>query len=226
MSRVANAFLVALACTFVEQTIVPKIGLGFLLEQGGTPPWSEIPSLEPPLPHAAQFLPAGYGLVIIVVTITYLWVLMVGMGVGSARTKYSALAQKDGEKDVAERYQLPNLYAQGTSKNARAFNCVQRSHQQILETLPGYFLTVLFSGLEFPVATFFLASLWLYSRMVWVRGYAKSMGDVSQRYSLPFSSVFWNCKLALLMTSWFVAIQLLLGRKIFWDQFLPAGGLF
>lgn len=114
---------------------------------------------------------------------------------------------------------------EGTSKHARAFNCVQRSHQQILETLPGYFVTVLFSGLEFPVTAFFLASLWLYSRKVWVNGYATCMGDVSQRYSLPFSTVFWNCKLALLMTSWFVAIQLLLGRKIFWDMFLP-GGLF
>jgi hypothetical protein len=111
MSRIANAFLVALACTFVEQTVLSKIGLGFLLEPGGTPPWRELPSLEPPLPLASHFLPCGYGLVIMVVTVTYLWVLMVGMGVGSARAKYSALAQKDGEKDVVERYQLPNLYA-------------------------------------------------------------------------------------------------------------------
>lgn len=109
---------------------------------------------------------------------------------------------------------------EGTSKNARAFNCVQRSHQQILETLPGYFITVLVSGLEYPVATFVFASLWLYSRSVWVVGYSDSSGDPALRYSHPHSRVFWHCKLALLMMSWFVAIQLLVGKKIFWDSLL------
>ena len=109
---------------------------------------------------------------------------------------------------------------EGTSKNARAFNCVQRSHQQILETLPGYFVTVLVSGLEYPVATFVFGSLWLYSRSVWVVGYADKSGDPALRYSHPHSRVFWHCKLALLMMSWFVAIQLLVGKKIFWDSLL------
>jgi len=213
----------ALASTLVEQTILPRIGLGFLLEPGGSPPWSKTPSIEPTLPLTASYLPSGYGLVIAVVTITYLWVMMLGMTVGAARSKYSALAEKDGEKNVVERYQLPNLYAQGTSKHALAFNCVQRSHQQILETLPGYFCTVLFAGLEFPITAFFFASLWLYSRMVWVKGYAASMGDPSQRYSHPFSGFFWHSMLVLMMASLFVAIQLLLGRKIFWDGLLPGG---
>jgi len=222
--RVAKAFLVAIASTFVEQIILPKIGLGFLLEQGGFPPpfGKKTTLMEPSLPLAASFLPCGYGLVIMVVSITHLWVLMVGMSVGSARSKYSSLAEKDGEKNVPERYELPNLYAQGTSKHALAFNCVQRSHQQILETLPGYFCTVLFTGLEFPITAFVFASLWLYSRIVWVRGYSASNGDPSKRYSHPFSGFFWQCKLVLLMASWFVAIELLLGRKIFWDQLLPS----
>lgn len=63
------------------------------------------------------------------------------------------MARKDGEKDVDERYLLPNLYAQGTSKNVKAFNCVQRSHQHIFET----FTTVVVGGLAgavtFPVCT-------------------------------------------------------------------------
>ena len=112
---------------------------------------------------------------------------------------------------------------EGTTKNVRAFNCVQRSHQQILETLPGYFITVLVAGLEYPVATFCFASVWLYSRIVWAKGYSASLGDVAQRYSHPHSSLFWSCMLALLVMSWLVAIQMVVGRKIFWDQLLPNG---
>ena len=67
--------------------------------------------------------------------------------------KYAELARKDGEKDVDERYLLPNLYAQGTSKHARAFNCIQRSHQHIFET----FTTVVIGGLAgavtFPICS-------------------------------------------------------------------------
>jgi len=218
LARVVNAILMALAMTLLEQIFLPKIGMGFLLESGGTPTSALV---EPPLPLAASYLPTGYGLVILVLTLTYLWLFMVGMSVGAARDKCSALAEKDGEKDVAERYQLPNLYAQGTSKHVRAFNCVQRSHQQILETLPGYFCTVLVTGLEFPITAFVMASLWLYSRMVWVKGYAASMGEPTQRYSHPFSAVFWHCMLTLIVTSLFVAAQLVLGRKIFWDELLP-----
>jgi glutathione S-transferase len=105
---------------------------------------------------------------------------------------------------------------EGTSKHAKAFNCVQRSHQQMLETLPGYFITVLVTGLEYPVVAFVLASGWLVSRMVWVKGYAASMGDASKRYSHPLSHYFWDFKLGLLAASWLVAVQLVLGRKIFW----------
>ena len=105
---------------------------------------------------------------------------------------------------------------EGTSKHVKAFNCVQRSHQQILETLPGYLITVLISGLEFPVTTFLAAVVWLVSRMVWVRGYAASMGDPSQRYSHALSRLFWFSKLTLFFTTLMVALQLVVGRKLFW----------
>ena len=56
---------------------------------------------------------------------TGFWTLMHGFKVGKARTTYAELAKKDGEKDVDERYLLPNLYVQGTSKHVKAFNsCV------------------------------------------------------------------------------------------------------
>lgn len=97
MSRLLIAFGLAFSATFVEQAVLPKIGLGFLLEKTyGI--------------NAGTFLPAGYGLVIFITTVTYLWLLMYSMKVGGARNKYAELAKKDGEKDVDERYKLPNLY--------------------------------------------------------------------------------------------------------------------
>ena len=35
-------------------------------------------------------------------------------------------------------YSLPNLYVDGDTKHSKAFNCIQRSHQQIFETLHMY----------------------------------------------------------------------------------------
>lgn len=206
LGRFAKSLAAALAATYVEHKFLPTLGLGYLLETST----SDSSSL------AGAYLPAGYGLVIAVVVISYLWVLSVGMSVGFKRYKYKELAKKDGEKDVDARYLLPNLYAQGTSKHVKAFNCVQRSHQQILETLPGYLITVLISGLEFPVTTFLAAVVWLVSRMVWVKGYAASMGDPSQRYSHALSRLFWFSKLTLFFTTLMVALQLVVGRKIFW----------
>ena len=66
--------------------------------------------------------------------------LVHGMGVGAARRKYTELAKKDGEKDTEERYGLPNLYVDGNTKHARAFNAIQRSHQHIFETFPSVIL--------------------------------------------------------------------------------------
>mmetsp|Transcript_15481 Transcript_15481/g.35451 ORF Transcript_15481/g.35451 Transcript_15481/m.35451 type:complete len:210 (+) Transcript_15481:453-1082(+) len=208
LDRLIKAIIIAGASTFVERRILPETGLGFL----------SLPS--PPRPgttplNSASFLPCGYGLVIVIVAYTYLWLMLTGFTVTGARTRYSELAEKDGEKDVEQRYKLPNLYAQGTSKHAKAFNCVQRSHQNILETFPGYVCTVLFVGLEYPVTSSVLALLWLYSRMVWVKSYAASAGDAAKRYDHPFSAFFWHAMMALIIASWLVAAELLLGYKLF-----------
>lgn len=61
------------------------------------------------------------------------WITLWGLMVGSKRSVYREKARKDGEKDVDQRYGLPNLYVEGCTKHSKAFNCVQRSHQQIFE---------------------------------------------------------------------------------------------
>lgn len=136
--------------------------------------------------------PRAFGFVVATLTVTFIWLLTVGMTVGAARSKYKELASKDGEKDVELRYSLPNLYVDGTSKNARAFNCVQRSHQQILESLTMYVFTACAAGIQFPLVTTIICALSLVSRREWAKGYAQSEGDAIKRYSLPFSKFFWN----------------------------------
>jgi len=119
------------------------------------------------------------------------WTLAHGFSVGKARTKYAELAKKDGEKDVDERYLLPNLYAQGTSKHARAFNCVQRSHQHIFET----FTTVVVSGLAgavtFPICTAASTLMYTVGRYYLSKGYAESEGDSTKRYKYPLAKYMW-----------------------------------
>ena len=46
-----------------------------------------------------------------------------------------------------------NLYAQGTSKHVLAFNCVQRSHQQIFETFTQTVVSGLVGAVTFPLCT-------------------------------------------------------------------------
>lgn len=53
--------------------------------------------------------------------------IIMGLEVGRARTKYIALAKKDVQENVDERYALPNFHAQGTSNHVQA----QRAHQHI-----------------------------------------------------------------------------------------------
>jgi len=51
--------------------------------------------------------------------------------------------------------------------------------------------------------------------MVWVKSYAASAGDAAKRYDHPFSAFFWHAMMALIIASWLVAAELLLGYKLF-----------
>ena len=110
-----------------------------------------------------------------------------GLQVGKARADAMELAKKDGEKDVEERYNLPNLYAQGTSKHARAFNCIQRSHQHIFETYTAASIMGCTAALSFPLAAAVSTAIYTLGRIKLTQGYydcaAKHGGDASQRYN-------------------------------------------
>ena len=122
---------------------------------------------------------------------TGFWTLAHGFTVGRARTKYAELAKKDGEKDVDERYMLPNLYAQGTSKHVRAFNCIQRSHQQIFETFTTCVLGGLAGALTFPICTSISTMVYAVGRYYLSKGYKECEGDASKRYKYPVAKFMW-----------------------------------
>ena len=132
-------------------------------------------------------LTRAVGVPMLVTSGALFWLTLYGFTVGAARTKFAALAKKDGEKDVDERYALPNLYVEGGTKHARAFNCVQRSHQQAFETLPQLLCFTAVASTVFPLSAAANMALWLVGRVVWSTGYAASGGDAAKRYDHPLA---------------------------------------
>jgi hypothetical protein len=170
-----------MASTLIKTMIVA--GLGALAENkyGGILLPSNTDGKLSPLCLAAPTVLLGVGF----------YTLVHGFEVGKARNKYMALAKKDGETDIELRYGLPNLYAQGTSKYARAFNAVQRSHQHILETYPFAVLGGLLAAYQFPIGATLSTLTYAVGRVILTTNYAKSEGDASKRYDNPLGRWMW-----------------------------------
>ena len=144
---------------------------------------------------------------------TSFWTLAHGFTVGRARAKYMELAEKDGEKDVKERYGLPNLYAQGTSKHARAFNAVQRSHQHIFETTPLAILSGIMGAWTFPITSACATLMYATGRYVFSVNYASSEGNATKRYSSPVARYMWYGLLVNTTAAFASCIMVLIGKK-------------
>jgi len=142
------------------------------------------------------------------------WILMYGFKVGAARKKYIALAKKDGEKDIEERYAYPNLYAQGTSKHVLAFNCVQRSHQQIFEAINTVILTSLVAAIHYPLTSAFWTFIHFCGRVSLSHGYANANGDASKRYSCPLAKYNWYGILGNVLLSLVACANMILDKKL------------
>ena len=117
---------------------------------------------------------------LILVTMGF-WITAHGFTVGTARAKAIHHAKEAGETNVDERYGIPNLYAQGTSKFVKEFNCVQRSHQHIFETYTQVTLAGLVGAVSYPLTTAILSLMYFTGRYVNSKGYATS--DPSKRFS-------------------------------------------
>ncbi|GAB9472227.1 Microsomal glutathione s-transferase [Globisporangium polare] len=87
------------------------------------------------------------------------------MKVGKARKKY----------DV----QYPQMYAEKSDKNAKAFNCVQRAHQNVLEQVPFFFALLVASSVLRPQIAAIASLVRIFGFIVYVSGYAT--GDPKKR---------------------------------------------
>ena len=84
-----------------------------------------------------------------------------------------------------------NLYAQGTSKHVKAFNCVQRSHQHIFETFTTVVLGGIAGAVTFPICTSISTLAYAVGRYYLSKGYVECEGDASKRYKYPVAKFMW-----------------------------------
>ena len=153
-----------------------------------------LPQYAPALTSVSSSgLPRAAGAVLALHVVAGVWIVVWGLAsVGAKRKHYMEKARKDGEKDVDTRYALPNLYVDGTSVHARAFNCCQRSHQQVFESYTQFSVANLAGAICFPLTALLSASVWFLGRVTWAKGYAASEGDAKKRYTSPFSYCVWT----------------------------------
>ena len=76
--------------------------------------------------------------------------------------------------------EYPTRYAESSHKNAKAFNCVQRAHQQTLEWLAPVMCLTASNGLVFPLAAAASCGVWTVGKLLYIQGY--SSGDPKGRH--------------------------------------------
>jgi hypothetical protein len=171
----------------------------------------------PPNKDGPLGLSTWAGLTPLVFTCLSWWSFTYGFTVvSSARHKAIQQAKKDGEPDVDERYAYPNLYVPGTSKVAKEFNCIQRSHQHIMESFTQAALASLIASVHYPVAAGVNALVYAAGRRAMSNGYASGGGDPSKRYSSPLAMFCWYGILANLMLAGLSSLNMLAGKKLLW----------
>lgn len=93
-------------------------------------------------------LPRAFGLVALVNVVGASFaVVALSFKVGKARTEYGV--------------DLPAMYATGKDAKSIKFNCVQRGHQQALETFPMLLAASLVGGIRYPVSVAAFGLLWM-----------------------------------------------------------------
>ena len=145
-------------------------------------------------------LPKAFGITIITnVVWTSVTLIILGTKVGQARSACKDKALKDGDKDAESRFSYPKLYAEGFSEIAQKFNCIQRGHQQALETYPSFIALSLVTALYFPITASIAGVIWNYARLNWADGYAT--GDPQKRYTHWSARGIWVSLIVVLFGS-------------------------
>eukprot|EP00873_Tetraselmis_striata_P022056 jgi/Tetstr1/442320/TSEL_030460.t1 len=148
------------------------------------------------LASTASFeVPALYPAVLLVNVVGSSFIMMkLGMKVGKARSTY----------DV----KYPKMYAEGDSEEAVKFNCIQRGHQQALETYPQFLALSLIGGLSSPVSVATAGVFWCIARQAWADAYAEHGAD--GRYNSKWSFFIWYTFLFVKTAAAWTAIKMML----------------
>jgi len=157
------------------------------------------------------------GLTPLIFTYASFWSITYGfVAVNAARKKALENAKKDGEANAEENYSLPNLYAQGFSKHAKEFNCVQRSHQHIFETFTQAITTSLIACVSFPITAAIGSLAYILGRKALSAGYANSDGDPSKRYSSALAPFTWYGLMGNTFLAFLSCVNMIAGKKLLW----------
>ncbi|CAH1437063.1 unnamed protein product [Lactuca virosa] len=122
-----------------------------------------------------EILPKEYGYIILTLTAYYFVNLYMQIQVGRARKKYNV--------------SYPALYAtEADTKDYKIFNCIQRGHQNSLESLPIFFVLMVLGGFKHPLICSCLGLAYTVTRFFYFKGY--SSGDPKGRLPIGgFNSV-------------------------------------
>ena len=181
MSLYVQFFGLGVAACIAERTLSTRLFMPSLLESG------------------AYGLPKAFGGVVAInLVMSTFTMISLGSRVGKARKELAEKAKKDGDEHADERFGLPKMQAEGFGELAKKFNCIQRGHQQALETYGSFLALSVAGGLAFPITTMVSGLLWIYSRGKWADGYAT--GDPSKRYQSAGRHV-WTALGSLMMAS-------------------------
>jgi glutathione S-transferase len=153
-----------------------------------------------------SLLPRGYSAVILCNIVgSSIVIIALGFKVGKARSAMKEKAKLNGDAEADARFSYPKTYAEGFSEESYEFNCIQRGHQQALETYPIFLTLSVIGGLSFPVTVAAGGALWSYARLKWAEGYAIK---VDKRYSHWSSKGIWTGLFVPLVASVATAVKI------------------
>lgn len=116
-----------------------------------------------------DLLPANYGYVVLTVVGSSLVNLWMVWNVMKARKEYKV--------------EYPDLYSKDNTK----FNCIQRAHQNTLETYPTFLIYLMLGGLQYPRISAGAGVVYLVGRVMYALGYYT--GDPKNRKYGSFGAI-------------------------------------
>lgn len=84
----------------------------------------------------------------------------------------------------------PALYAPDSNPQAKAFNCVQRGHQNTLENYPQFLLMLGLGSIQYPLISSVGGAIWLLGRIVYFQGYSSGQPEKRQYGAFSYIGLF------------------------------------